>query len=204
MIIGLGTGSTSSFFIHHLINRCHEGLKIKVVATSSKSEHQAKLGGIPFADIDAITTLDLAFDGADEIDKKNNMIKGGGGALLREKIIANMAKQFIVMVDESKCVDAIGHFPLPVEIASFAHLATFEKIKALGFRPIMRICPMQSLFLTDNGNFIADLHFDGPIHNPHEVHLLLKAIPGVVETGLFLDFHPKVVIGYKNGTVKLG
>lgn len=203
MLVGLGTGSTAAHFINHLIKRCREGLEITAVATSDRSFHQAKAGGIQMRNIEEITSIDITFDGADEIDPNKNMIKGGGGALLREKIVASMSHEMVVMVDESKLVEALGAFPLPVEIVSFAHRSTINKIQILGYDGALRKDQDGDTYITDNGNYIFDIHNNGPIVNPREMHHTLIDIPGVVETGLFFNLAGRVIVGYSHGNVEI-
>jgi ribose 5-phosphate isomerase A len=200
MTVGLGTGSTVAFFISRLAERCKEGLKIQTVATSTRSHELAKKLNIPLLDETTVESLDISVDGADELDKSGHMIKGGGGALLREKIVASMTKHLIIIVDEKKCVDRLGTFPLPVEISCFCYHATLKHLKSSGFDPHMRKNKDGGLFLTDNGNLIADLHFKKPIENLEKTNTELQSITGVLETGLFLNLKPTVLIGHSNGT----
>ena len=139
MIVGLGTGSTAAFFIERLIERYKHGLQVEVVATSIQSENLAKSGGLTVLDVNDLSFIDVTVDGADEVDKNKQMIKGGGGALLREKIIASMSEEMIVVVDESKCVEKLGKFPLPVEIVSFAYRSTIDRFEKLGFMKFMNL-----------------------------------------------------------------
>lgn len=191
MTVGLGTGSTVAFFIASLATR---KLKIKAVATSFRSAELAKKLGISV--LDEAETLDIAVDGADEIDKLGQMIKGGGGALLREKIVASMTKQMIIIIDEKKYVDKLGAFPLPVEISTFCYKATLQHLAE--FSPRLRKSKDGKPFLTDNGNYIADLHLKS-IENPELINAKLQSITGVLETGLFLNLKPTVLIGHTNG-----
>lgn len=199
MTLGLGTGTTITYFITRLIERCQEGLKVAAIATSNYSATLALKGNIPLLSNDSITKIDLAVDGADEIDPQKRMIKGGGGALLREKITAYMADEMMIIVDESKCVEKLGAFPLAIEIAPFGYAATLEHLKKAGFYPILRTGTTFAFFLTDNGNYIADLHFQDFIQNPEELDQKLHSIPGILETGLFLNLAKKVIVGYPNG-----
>ena len=201
MLIGLGTGSTAFYFIEKLIQRCKEGLKVHAVASSEKSLQQARKGNIPLLDIENITALDLTVDGADEIDPKKRMIKGGGGALVREKIIAAMSHEMVVIVDESKLVHELGKCKLPIEVLSFARNATFQHIIKAGYRAEFRVKTDGSLLITDNGNFIVDIHFDHPRTNPEEDHETLIHIPGVVDTGFFFHLAGRVVVGFADGQV---
>lgn len=203
MTVGLGTGSTTAFFIERLIERCREGLKIVAVATSSRTETIARKGGIPLVDINTLSSIDLTVDGADEIDQEKQMIKGGGGALLREKIVASMSKEMTVVVDESKLVERLGRFPLPVEIVPFAYTATLHRIEMLGHSGTLRKDPSGQLYLTDNGNYIFDIHFKELISNPEQLHHQLREIVGVIESGLFIHLAGRVVIGYNDGKVQI-
>ncbi len=203
MIIGLGTGSTTNFFIERLIERCRQGLKISAVATSLRSEVLARNGGIPISDINTINSIDLTVDGADEIDQAKHMIKGGGGALLREKIVASMSKEVIIVVDESKLVKHLGKFPLPVEIVPFAFTATIYRIESLGYLGKLRLNDSGEHYRTDNGNYIYDIHFKKPIEEPDALQHRLREIVGVVETGLFIHLAGRVITGYKDGKVEI-
>ena len=203
MLVGLGTGSTSAFFIDSLIKRCQSGLKITAVATSARSQEQARQGGIPIYDTDRISELDLTIDGADEIDPRNRMIKGGGGALVREKILASSSKKMLAIVDESKLVDVLGKFGLPIEIVPFCYLAALTKIRKLGYDGKMRYLPDGSHYRTDNGNLIFDVHTPLTFSSPEESHERLACLPGVVDTGFFFNLPVQVLVGYKSGRVAL-
>jgi len=203
MLVGLGTGHTASVFIDHLIERCRQGLRITAVATSQKSMDQAKQGGIPFVDINEITSIDLTIDGADEIDPTKRMIKGGGGALLREKIIAHMSQEMIVVVDETKCVPTLGKFPLPIEMVPFAYKATLYQLERMGYFGKLRTTQTGEIYQTDNGNYIFDIHFPKLIRHPEEEEYKIRALPGVVETGLFFHLAGRVIVGYCDGHVEI-
>jgi ribose 5-phosphate isomerase A len=204
MLVGLGTGTTSERFLLCLAKRCQdEGLKIQAVATSDKIANMAKSLNIDVLDIDAIKQIDIDVDGADEIDPQRRLIKGGGGALLREKIVASNSREMIVIVDDSKLVPALGKFPLPVEIIPYGYTLTLKKIELLGYLPVMRKKSDGTLFITDNHGYIADLHFDHLMQDPEWVHDQLIAIPGVVETGLFIDLAGRVIVGFANGNVEI-
>lgn len=204
MLVGLGTGSTASCFIENLSRRCREeGLRISAVATSQQSEAQAKAQGIPLLEIDKLATLDVTVDGADQVDRAKQLIKGGGGALLREKVLASLSREMIVVVDEDKLVDQLGSFPLPLEILPFAHEAILFKIRNLGYQGEFRYKERGKYFTTDNGNYIIDLHFGSRPLDPKEDELILRSIPGVLETGLFLNMAGRIIIGKKNGTVEV-
>jgi ribose 5-phosphate isomerase A len=202
MLVGIGTGSTVVYFIAALIARCKQGLKIRAVSSSERSSQQAQTGGILFADINTITSIDLTVDGADEIDSKKRMIKGGGGALLREKILASSSKEMIVIVDSGKVVHQLGKCPLPVELLPFGLQASISKINKLGFQGKLREFPNKTLYKTDNGNFIYDIQYQTPIEHPEEDHLKLINIPGVIETGFFFNLAKKVLIGYEDGHIE--
>lgn len=201
MLVGLGTGSTVFHFINRLIERTKEGLVIRAVSSSINSANLAKDGGIPFADINTITAVDLTVDGADEIDGKKQMIKGGGGALLREKILANISREMVVIVDENKVVEKLGNHPLAVELLLFAREAIIDKIKKLGFQGILREHNNDGPYITDNGNMIYDIHFESLRDDPEKDHEKLLRIPGVLETGFFFNQAGRVLIGKANGTV---
>jgi len=200
MVIGLGTGSTSQFFIKHLIQKCRNGFQIKAVATSIASETLAKEGGIPIVDIQSVDTLDLTVDGADEIDPEKRLIKGAGGALMREKIIASMSKEMIVIADETKLVKKLGKAPLPIEVIPFAIKATEKHLSNLGYTGKWRTEPDTSPFVTDNHNWIFDLTLPSNI-DPAEEHRKITQIPGVVDTGFFLNLATRILIGQDDGSV---
>ncbi|MBS0616002.1 MAG: ribose-5-phosphate isomerase RpiA [Verrucomicrobia bacterium] len=197
MIVGLGTGSTATYFIKELMKR---GLKITAVASSERSQNLAKQGGIPLIDINTINHIDITVDGADEIDPEKRMIKGGGGALLREKIVASMSKEMVVIVDESKLVSHLGSRKLPVEIIPFAHMATIHKLQKHGYKGELRRNE-KAPYLTENGNYIYDIQLKNC--RPEEDHEAILHVPGVVETGFFLDYAGRVVIGFLDGTVQV-
>ena len=204
MIVGLGTGSTAAFFIDSLIDRCRStGLKIRVVATSEDSAQRARAGGIIVEDPNEITSIDFTVDGADEIDKQKRMIKGGGGALLRETVIASLSREMIVIVDETKLVETLGRCPLPLEVIPFAHRAIFHKIQQLGYQGKLRLNNDGSLYKTDNANYIIDITFENRQCDPLKDQMILKNIPGILETGFFLGMAGRVIIGYGDGTTKI-
>ncbi|MFN0065703.1 MAG: ribose-5-phosphate isomerase RpiA [Chlamydiales bacterium] len=190
MLVGLGTGTTATYFIDSLIERCRQGLKIEVVSSSVRSQERAAKGGIPVIDMNRVVSIDLSIDGADEIDPKNRMIKGGGGAHVREKIVASASKLFVVIVDESKLVDCLGKFGLPIEILSFGLASTINKLEKLGYHGSVRKTA-DSLYITDNGNYIFDIHAPDRFENPEKDHDAIVNIPGVVDSGFFLTFPQK-------------
>lgn len=202
MLIGLGTGTTAACFIESLIERCKQGLKIKAVSSSIRSLEIAKAGGIPVLEMDVITEIDLTIDGADEIDPQNRMIKGGGGAHVREKILASSSHQMIVLIDESKQVPILGAFGLPVEIIPFGYQATLFKLRKLGYDGTLRKGKDQILSLSDNGNYIFDIHTPQYFFTPEEDHDRILKIPGVVDTGFFFNLASKVLVGYSDGKVE--
>lgn len=198
MIIGIGTGSTTFYFIEKLIKQCKAGLNIKAVASSEKTMDIARKGEIPLLGINTVKSLDIYVDGADEIDPEKRMIKGGGGALVREKISANMSKERIFIVDESKLVSKLGKRPLPVEIIPFASAATIHQLECLGYKGSLRM-RNNAPYITDNHNFIYDVHL--PDHKPEMIHQQISAVPGVVDTGFFFNLAGKVIIGFLDGKV---
>jgi ribose 5-phosphate isomerase A len=199
MVVGLGTGTTAAYFIQSLIHKCHQGLEIQAVASSDQSFKLAKAGNIPLIDINTIEAIDLTVDGADEIDPQKQMIKGGGGALLREKIVACMSREMVVIVDETKVVDRLGKCKLPVEIIPFGHPATIRKLNHLGYRGALRQTAEKKLFVTDNGNYIYDIHLNPQKCRPIEDHEMIIQIPGVVETGFFFNIAGRVIVGFLDG-----
>ena len=202
MVIGLGTGSTAHAFIDCLAERCRDGLMIRAVATSIRTERHAYDLGIPMIDIDTVESLNLDFDGADAIDPQKRMIKGGGGALLREKVIAAMSQEMVVLVDASKSVSELGGHTLPVEIIPFGYRATLAHLANLGFSAHLRNAGNDGKYVTDNGHYIADIQLPPSIVS-EEIHATLLAIPGVVETGFFFDLAGRVIIGHNDGSVEV-
>ena len=203
MIVGLGTGSTAGYFISFLGERCRRGLKINAVATSAASEQQAKSEGIPIIDINSRITIDMAVDGADEIDPAKRLIKGGGGALFREKIVAGMSEEFVVIADESKLVQHFGSFPLAVEISPFAHAATYAKLEKLGYPGALRRHASGETFVTENGNYIIDVQLPHPCTNPEKDDARIQCIPGVIETGFFFKMAGRILVGFADNHVDI-
>ncbi|MEK4194041.1 MULTISPECIES: ribose-5-phosphate isomerase RpiA [Paenibacillus] len=201
MKIGLGTGSTAYWAINRLGERVSEGLKITAVATSRASEEQARELGIPIVAFGDIDSLDLTIDGADELDSSLQLIKGGGGALLREKIVASNSTRMIVIADESKVVNTLGKFPLPVEIVPFAWEWTVAELAKLGCNPELRRSG-EELYKTDNGNYIADCRFEA-IESAPKLALAIQSIPGVVEHGLFIEIAAMAIVGKKDGSIEI-
>ncbi len=196
MRLGLGTGSTVHYVLQALGARVRDGLAIRCIGTSLRTEREAHALGIPITDFTELDGLDLAIDGADEVERGTlRLIKGLGGALLREKIVAQSAARFVVVADASKLVDTLGaRAPLPVEVVAFAHEQTARRIAALGGRPVLRAAGGQA-FVTDGGNHIYDCAGFAPIRDPFTLARRLRAISGVVETGLFLETAELALIG---------
>jgi ribose 5-phosphate isomerase A len=203
MTIGLGTGSTASHFIQHLIDRCESGFEIRAVATSLISEEMARKGGIPIADINAVSQLDLTVDGADEVDPEKRLIKGAGGALVWEKIVAAMSQKMVVIVDSTKSVQVLGGCPLPVEVIPFGLAATQAHIQKLGLSGKFRQVPDGHLYTSDNHNYIFDITFQTPPANPEELNEQLLKVPGVVDTGFFFNLASTVIVGSPDGTTTI-
>jgi ribose 5-phosphate isomerase A len=198
MKVGLGTGSTAAFAIDAIGRLVKDGYNILAVPTSLVSERQARELGIPLATLEEAGTLDITIDGADEVDGNLDLIKGMGGALLREKIVAYSTRQEIIIVDDSKLVHELGtKFPLPVEVVQFSHGRTRIFMEELGCRAELR--GGSAPFVTDNGNYIYHLHFEHGIRDPYELQRKLDDIPGVVETGLFLKMAKKVIVASEQG-----
>jgi len=193
-IVGLGTGSTAYFAVVALGERVKAGLKIIGIPTSVHTADLARAVGIPLTTLDEHPEIDITIDGADEVDPKLNLIKGGGGALTREKVIATASKKMVVVADSGKVVAVLGKFPLPVEVIPFARTVVERKIVALGASPKLRMKPDGSPFLTDNGNQILDCSF-GKIDDPPALARELSGTPGVVEHGLFIGLAKLVVVG---------
>lgn len=201
MTVGLGSGSTASYAIQKIGERVRQGLNIRAVATSHKTEKLARELSIPLYDPADVETIDIALDGADQVDTKANLIKGGGGSLLREKIIAFASKRFHVMVDQSKLVEHLGNMSLPVEIVPFGAPLTIKHLRLLGSDPVIRQSRGER-FITDNGNLIADCRFQR-IDEPAWLDVKIKMIPGVIETGLFSNkIITSVFVGTSNGAVR--
>jgi len=176
-------------------------LEIKAIATSKRSEEQAKNLGIPIVSFAEIDKIDITIDGADEADEKMNLIKGGGGALLREKIVASNSKQLIIIVDKSKLVKHLGKFSLPVETVVFGWEKVFQKLSLFHCAPTLRM-ENEKPYITDNSNYIIDCAF-GEIQDPAALHEQINSIVGVVENGLFINMASKIIAGFENGETKV-
>lgn len=200
MTVGLGTGSTAYWAIQRIGELTANGLRIQAVPTSVQSEKLAKELGIPLLPWPEVERIDVTIDGADEIDPQLQLIKGGGGALLREKIVASLSAKLVIVADESKTVPQLGAFPLPVEIVPFAWQATRRQVEALGCESDLR-GGEASPFVTDNGNYILDCRF-GSIASPAVLQGQLNAIPGVVENGLFVGMASAAYVARLDGSVQ--
>ena len=204
MTVGLGTGSTAYWFIDELGKKIQEGTltNIRAVPTSTRSKEQAKELGIPLVELDQVDHIDVLVDGADECTLKHfEGIKGGGGALLHEKIVAQNSHQIIWILDESKIVKELGAFPLPIEVIPFGSWRLFKKLEQAGFHPAFRMTEDDSLFITDSGNYIIDLHLKSIPYPPQLAHELKSAV-GIVEHGLFLNYADVVLVGRSNGNIQ--
>lgn len=196
MVVGLGTGSTAAPFIELLGRRVREeGLKIEATATSKASDELARRVGIPMREPQRGLRFDLTVDGADELDPQLRLIKGGGGALLREKVIATASDYLLIVADSSKAVAQLGRFPLPLEVVPFALPWVLDAVAALGGAPVVRVSKQQpdELAQSDQGNLLVDCHFN-VIENPEALAVKLKTIPGLVEHGLFLGLARAAVV----------
>ena len=203
MIVGLGSGSTAAFFIEMLVARHKKGLRIQTVASSRHSADLARKGGIEVLDINSAPRIDLTVDGADEIDPKKRMIKGAGGAHLREKILASASREMVVIVDETKLVSALGKAPLPVEVLSYGSSFAKAKLETLGFTGKWRIQEDGTLFITESGNLLLDIQFPSPLTSPEATEEKILAIPGVIDTGFFFHLAGRVIVGYSDGSAKV-
>ncbi|MEQ1680427.1 MAG: ribose-5-phosphate isomerase RpiA, partial [Nitrospira sp.] len=199
MVVGLGTGSTAKHLLVALGEQVKAGMKLRGVPTSQETAMLAKEVGIPLIDAENRWEIDVAIDGADQVDPHFNLIKGGGGALLKEKIVAASAKQFIVMVDHTKQVPVLGgSFPLPIEVIPFGWGSTAREIEALTKSRVVLRERNGAPFRTEAGNLIVDVHIDR-ISQPGELETALNLIPGVVETGLFVGRTNVLIVGAPQG-----
>ena len=199
MIAGLGTGSTVRFLVDELGRRVQEeGLRFTGVTTSRRTQEQAEGYGIKIVDVDDVDRIDVTIDGADEVDKNFDGIKGGGAALLWEKIVATNSNKIVWIVDESKVVDTIGAFPLPVEVIPFGAGHVIKRFEAKGYQPVLRLTAEGEPVRTDENNYVVDLHL-GRIDHPQALAEDLINTVGVVEHGLFLNIVDKVIVGDPNG-----
>ena len=208
MKLGLGTGSTAAWMVRCLAERVHkEGLRIKGVPTSTRTANLALELGLEMITLDEAGRLDITIDGTDEFDANLNLIKGGGGALLQEKIVASASDKMIVIADFDKRVTYLGQFPLPIEVLSFGMKSSQDQIASLlaahdvAGRDITTRMAGNAPFVTDEGNYILDLHL-GQISDPVKLAIALNQVPGVVESGLFINICDLVVLGASDGTLE--
>jgi ribose 5-phosphate isomerase A len=192
-IVGLGTGSTAAYVVRFLGERVQAGLKIRGIPTSVQTKELAASVGIPLTTLDEFQQIDVTIDGADEFDPQLHLIKGGGGALLREKIIASASRQVVIIADSSKQVAVLGKFPLPVEVIPFAQLLVAKRIAAMGAAVKLRQDAKGDPFVSDEGHHILDCGF-GQIPDPPALARQLSDMPGVVEHGLFIDLASVVLM----------
>jgi len=201
MIVGLGTGTTAAFAVAALAERVAGGLQVTAVATSLATAQAAEAVGLTIVPFDTLAVVDLAIDGADEIDGSLRAIKGGGGAMLREKIVAAAATRMVAIVDVAKQVDVLGRHPLPVEVLPFATAFVTARLAELGAAVTLRMADAAP-YRTDQGNAILDCHF-GQIRKPESLAARLGAIPGLLGHGLFLDEIDCAYVGGPNGVMRL-
>jgi ribose 5-phosphate isomerase A len=198
MAVGLGTGSTAYWMVEALGARVRRGLRVRGVPTSKRTEEQARALGIPLVTFAEVQQLDLTIDGADEIDPNLALTKGGGGALLREKLVAAASGRMIVVADSTKLVPVLGKFPLPVEVVPFAWEVTARRVEALGCNPRLRRAGGDDAYVTDNGNYILDCRCV-EIPDPERTERELKSLTGVVESGLFVGLADSAVLADEGG-----
>src|SRR5579863_2552319 len=201
-IVGIGTGSTAAYFIQLLGEQVKNGLRIRGIPTSARSGQQAASLGIPLTTLDECPEIDVTVDGADEFDPELRLIKGGGGALLREKIVASASNQLVIITDVTKRVPVLGRFPLPVEVIKFAQAVVQKKIEKLGAKVSMRRGADGKPYITDENNHIFDCNF-GQILEPDKLAQQLSDIPGVVEHGLFIGMASVVLVADGKEIVEL-
>jgi ribose 5-phosphate isomerase A len=207
MLVGLGSGTTLRRFVRSLGVRVGQGLKLTGVPTSESTRGLAVEVGVPVADLNDVGELDLVLDGADEIDPHGQMIKGGGGNLLWEKIVATAGRRFVAVIDGTKPVAHLGRFPLPVEVVRFGWRSTERQMRGLlvesGYlAPVIKLRGAESLpFVTDSGHYILDCAL-GEITHPEPLAIALNRIPGVVENGIFIDIARSAIVGQPDGSVQ--
>jgi len=201
-VVGLGTGSTAAYFIQLLGEQVKKGLRIRGIPTSVHSGEVAASLGIPLTTLDECQQIDVTVDGADEVDPQLRMIKGGGGALLREKIVASATRQYVIITDATKRVPVLGKFPLPVEAIKFAQALITKRIEALGAKVVLRKNADGTAYLTDENNYILDCRF-GQIADADGLASQLSDMPGVVEHGLFIGMASVVLVAGGSEIVEL-
>ncbi|WP_447978816.1 ribose-5-phosphate isomerase RpiA [Candidatus Nitrospira bockiana] len=198
MVVGLGTGSTAKYVVLGLAQRIQRGLKVRGVPTSRETAELARAHGVPLIDTEDDWVIDVAIDGADQVDPRLNLVKGGGGALLKEKIVIAAARHVIIVVDETKRVPVLGlPFPLPVEVVPFGWGSTGRLIESFGVKAVIRR-RAGAYFKTEAGHYILDVHVPR-IDQPAELETRLNEIPGVVETGLFVNRTDLLIVGTAHG-----
>ncbi len=195
MCLGLGSGTTATVMLDILGSRIRNGLQVRGVPTSEVSNQLAQKAGIPLVGLGDAQTIDLTIDGADEVDENLNLIKGGGGALLREKIVASLSQRLVIIVDSRKRVERLGKCPLPVEVVRFAWQPIAARLGDLGASVVLRTDSRDRPFVTDEGNYILDCAF-GQIDDPATLGRQLDAMPGIMEHGLFVDMTDTLIIGH--------
>ena len=200
MIVGLGTGSTAKIAVDLIGEKLSKDFKIKGMPTSIKTKLQAEKLGIELIDIDDLNVIDLAIDGADEVAPDMSLIKGLGGALLREKKVEKKAKELIIIVDENKIVEKLGRGKLPVEVNSEDYESTATEIESVGCEAKLRLDDNGEIFVTDNENYIYHCLFPNGIENPKEMDKKLQCMNGVIDTGLFINMATKIIVGNDDGT----
>jgi ribose 5-phosphate isomerase A len=201
MVVGLGEGSTAVFALRKIGQKIQEGTlkEIRGIACSNKVEQEARQAGIPLTNLNETPEIDITIDGADEVDPQLNLIKGGGGALLREKIVAQASKREIIVVDESKLSQALGtHWPLPIEVVPFAWKSHIHFLASLGGNTERRMNDDGTPYITDQGNYILHCHFD-PIKDPGSLSTTLKQHAGIVEHGLFVNLVTDLIVAGEDG-----
>jgi len=201
-VVGLGTGSTAAFFIRLLGEKVKAGMRVRGIPTSVRSGDLAASLGIPLTTLDECQEIDVTVDGADEFDPQLRLIKGGGGAMLREKIVASASKQMVVVTDASKQVERLGKFPVPVEVIGFAQALVAKRIRALGAAVRVRVGADGEDYVTDERHHILDCHF-GEIRDADGLARELNAMPGVVEHGLFIGLASVVLMACGSEVVEL-
>ena len=203
MTIGIGSGSTVFWFIRELGKRIKSGLVVRAVVTSSNTEQLARQAGVDLIDLSAVDRIPLTIDGADEIDPRGQLIKGGGGALLREKIVAAASEELVIIADNSKLVQQLGKFPLPIEVIPFGYKQVQQNIlSSLVCKKITLRKKNGEIFITDEGHYILDCEFE-KIEDTEAMNRMMHLIPGVVETGLFINMATKAIIGFDSGKVEV-
>jgi ribose 5-phosphate isomerase A len=201
-VVGLGTGSTAAYFIKLLGEKVKSGLRVKGIPTSVRSRDLAQSLDIPLTTLDECQEIDVTVDGADEVDPQLRLIKGGGGALLREKIVASATRTMVVVADAGKRVQTLGKFPLPVEVIRFAQALVAKRIAALGAQVEVRLNPDKTPYVTDENNHILDCRF-GVIQDADRLARELSQMPGVVEHGLFIGMASVALVARGNEIVEL-